>query len=57
MDEYIKAVSTVGFPIAMTVYLLVRFEKNMGAEMRALRDAVNKLSAVLARKGVHLDGE
>jgi YvrJ protein family len=55
MDEYLKAVSTVGFPIVMTIYLLVRFEAHMGAELKALRDAISKLINVLARKGLDID--
>jgi len=55
MEEYIKAISTVGFPIVMTVYLLVRFEIHMGQEMRSLRDAIDKLTRTLARKGIDVD--
>ena len=57
MEEYLKAVSTVGFPIAMTIYLLVRFENHMGAEMRSLRDAIAKLTNVLAKKGIEVDDD
>ena len=55
LEEVIKAVSTVGFPIVMSVYLLIRFEKNTGQELKALREAINKLTIVLAKKGIDID--
>ncbi len=54
LEEIIKAVSTVGFPIVMSVYLLIRFEKNTGQELKELKEAINKLTLVLVKKGVDL---
>lgn len=39
----------------MTVYLLVRFETHITSEMRSLRDAITKLTTLLAKKGIEID--
>jgi len=55
LEEIIKAISTVGFPIVMSIYLLIRFEKNIGQELKSLKEAINKLTVVLAKKGIDID--
>lgn len=57
MEEYLKAISTVGFPIAITVYLLTRFERTIGSEMKSLREAITKLTVTLVKKGIDFDDE
>jgi hypothetical protein len=34
--DYTQLVSNVGFPIAMTIYLMTRFEKKLGENTKAL---------------------
>ncbi len=54
MDEtWIRVISTVGFPIAVAAYLLIRLEHNI----KELTATVTKLTIVLARKGIVLNGE
>jgi hypothetical protein len=36
MEKYIQAISTVGFPIAITMYLLFRMEKVITANTEAI---------------------
>ena len=38
MIDYAQIVSNVGFPIATSIYLLLRFEKKLGANTQALND-------------------
>lgn len=38
MIEYAELIPTVGFPIAMTMYLLLRFEKILGNNTRAINE-------------------
>ena len=53
MEEWVKIISTVGFPIAITAYLLMRLENII----KELTGSVNKLIIVLARKGIDIDLE
>ncbi len=39
MEEYLAAISQVGFPIAISVYLLIRFE----SKIEKLDDSINDL--------------
>jgi len=55
LEKIIKAISTVGLPIVMSIYLLIRFEKNIGQELKSLKEAINKLTVVLAKKGIDID--
>ena len=47
MDELIGAVSNVGFPMAVTAFLLVRIEGRLGQ----LNDSIQKLTQVIASRG------
>ena len=47
MDEIITLIQNVGFPIAITAYLLVVF----GAKIDRLSDAVEKLANLMENKG------
>ncbi len=43
MEEFTKLITNVGFPIAITVYLLVRFE----SKLDKLTDCITNLSSVI----------
>ena len=47
MEEWIKLVSSVGFPVVITIYVLMRLENSM----RALTDTVRKLIVIMAKQG------
>lgn len=51
MDDWIKLVSTVGFPIMVAGWLLIRLE----GTIKALTDSVTKLYIILARKGIDIE--
>jgi len=34
--EYTQIISNVGFPIAMTIYLMTRFEKKLGENTKVI---------------------
>lgn len=53
MDEWIKIVSTVGFPIAVTCYVLTRLESAIKENSRQIA----RLVLILARKGMELDDD
>lgn len=57
MEEFLKAVSTVGFPIAITAYVMIRLEKTFSTQVASLTTAINKLIQVLAKKGVSIDDD
>lgn len=44
MDELAKMVTNVGFPIAISIYLLVRFE----SKLEVLTNSINNLSAKIS---------
>jgi len=46
MEEYIQLVSNVGFPIAMTFYLIFKFEKTL----KANTDSITELTKYLRDK-------
>lgn len=46
LNDPIALISNLGFPIAVTIYLFIRFEK----KIEALESAINKLSTVLSNK-------
>ena len=50
VDDIIKFIQTVGFPVAVAVYVLVRMERTQ----RDLIKAVNNLAATLALKGIKI---
>lgn len=51
--EWDKLVSTVGFPIAITVYVLWRLEN----ALKEISEQIHKLTVILAKKGIALDDD
>ena len=51
MDDWIKLVSTVGFPIVVAGYLLIRLE----GTIKALTSSVTKLIIALAKQRIDVD--
>lgn len=51
MDDYIKLISTVGFPIVVAGYLLIRLE----GTIKALTSSVTKLVIALAKQRIDVD--
>ena len=49
MTDWAQLVRELGFPVAITIYLLVRFDRLLGDLRDAVRDLVTELRA--ARKG------
>ena len=46
MDDFLKAVADVGFPIVVSAYLLIRIE----GKMESLTASINQLSTILSAK-------
>ena len=46
MDDLLKAVANLGFPMAVAAYLLIRIE----GKLDALSASINKLSTILSIK-------
>ena len=46
MEDFIKIISNLGFPIAVSGYLLIRFE----AKMELLSNSINNLTNVISSK-------
>ena len=46
MTEFLNAVGNLGFPIAVTAFLLVRIEGKLGA----LNDSIQQLTQTIAQK-------
>jgi len=53
MEDLLKAVANVGFPIAVAVYLLVRIE----SKLDTLSASINQLSTILSIKLSSGDGD
>ena len=53
MDELLKAIANWGFPIVVSVYLLVRIE----TKLDSLEEAIKELSLTLARINGTLTGK
>jgi len=53
MEDWIKLISTVGFPIAVTAYLLIRLE----GSIKSLTEAVQGLIISLAKRGIGKNGD
>lgn len=53
MEEILKAIANWGFPIVVSVYLLVRIE----AKLEALEQAIKDLSLTIARINGTLTGK
>lgn len=52
MEEVLQAISTVGFPIAVAVYLLVRIEPRINA----LTDCVKDLTMIVGTDSANTKG-
>ncbi|MBU3144785.1 YvrJ family protein [Clostridium sp. CF012] len=48
-DAFVKLVNTVGFPIGVSIYLLVRFEKKIEALNKSISDLTVAISTVIGR--------
>jgi flagellar biogenesis protein FliO len=46
MEELLKAIANLGFPIAVATYLLIRIE----SKMDSLANSINQLSTILSVK-------
>ena len=46
MEDFLKSVANVGFPIAVAAYLLIRIE----SKMDSLAASINQLSTILSVK-------
>jgi len=53
MDELLKAIANWGFPIVVSVYLLVRIE----TKLDSLEEAIKELSLTLARINGTISGK
>lgn len=51
IDQWTRVVSSVGFPIGIAIYLLIRME----SVITKLTDAVTKLTTVMAQKGIKIE--
>lgn len=51
MEELMKLISNVGFPIAVAAYLLVRTEK----KMEVLNDSITKLTTAVDKLNEKID--
>lgn len=47
MEELLTAISQVGFPIAISIYLLIRFEQKMEKLGLVMETEMDKLTAVI----------
>ena len=54
ISELINLIATVGFPVAISAYLLIRLEK----QILTLTFSINKLNTIISTKlGVVIDNE
>lgn len=57
MEAFLTAVSTVGFPIALTIFLLIRFEKRIEQLTSSINgrdgilDKIDDIKKLLNQKG------
>ncbi|WP_073336623.1 YvrJ family protein [Clostridium grantii] len=49
-EEFTTLVSTVGFPIAVSIYLLVRFEKKIEVLNNSISDLTKVITAVMGNQ-------
>lgn len=52
-DQWIKLISQVGFPIAITCYVMIRIEK----AIKEMTTQIYRLTMTLARHGITVDEE
>ena len=48
-DAFVKLVNTVGFPISVSIYLLVRFEKKIEDLNKSISDLTTAISTVIGK--------
>jgi flagellar biogenesis protein FliO len=48
-DAFVKLVNTVGFPIGVSIFLLVRFEKKIEDLNKSISDLTVVISTVIGR--------
>ncbi|MBU3188208.1 YvrJ family protein [Clostridium bowmanii] len=48
-DAFVKLVNTVGFPIGVSIYLLVRFEKKIEDFNKSISDLIVVISTVIGK--------
>ena len=48
-DAFVKLVNTVGFPIGVSIYLLVRFEKKIDNLNKSISDLTVIISTVIGK--------
>lgn len=54
INELITLISNLGFPVAISAYLLIRLEKNL----TSLTASINKLNTIVSMKlGILIDNE
>ena len=46
MEEIFSAISNFGFPIVITVYLLIRFEKKLDTMTEVLNELKNEIEKI-----------
>lgn len=46
-DQLVSLISTVGFPIAVSIYLLIRFENKIDLLVQSIQDLREDISAVI----------
>ena len=49
MDEVINLVSNVGFPVAITIYLLVKFDRTIGSLVKSQEIMVKTMERIYAK--------
>lgn len=54
VNEFINLIANVGFPVAISAYLLIRLEK----QIMTLTFSINKLNTIISTKlGIVIDNE
>lgn len=57
MDEIVQLINTIGFPIAIAVYLLVFQDKKLSALQAAIENNTKVLTKLITKLGDDDDGE
>lgn len=52
MEEFIKVITNVGFPIAVSAYLLIRFEKKLESLEKAIVGQDGLVNAIKGKDGL-----
>lgn len=48
-DQLVNLISGVGFPIAVSIYLLIRFENKIDELVKSIQDLKEDIAAVIKR--------